>query len=71
MEITHMRFERVISTIDAHAAGEPLRIITAGLPPLPGATVLERRRYMAEHHTTSVARCSSSHAAMPTCTARC
>jgi trans-L-3-hydroxyproline dehydratase len=45
-----MRFERVISTIDAHAAGEPLRIITAGLPPLPGATVLERRRYMAEHH---------------------
>jgi trans-L-3-hydroxyproline dehydratase len=45
-----MRFERIISTIDAHAAGEPLRIITAGLPPLPGATVLERRRYMAEHH---------------------
>jgi trans-L-3-hydroxyproline dehydratase len=45
-----MRFERVISTIDAHAAGEPLRIITAGLPPLAGGTVLERRRYMAEHH---------------------
>ena len=45
-----MRFERVISTIDAHAAGEPLRIITAGLPPLPGGTVLERRRYMAENH---------------------
>ena len=45
-----MRFERVISTIDAHAAGEPLRIITAGLPPLAGATVLERRRYMAEYH---------------------
>jgi proline racemase len=45
-----MRFERVISTIDAHAAGEPLRIITAGLPSLPGGTMLERRRYMAEHH---------------------
>jgi proline racemase len=45
-----MRFERIISTIDAHAAGEPLRIITAGLPPLPGATVLERRRFMAEHY---------------------
>src|SRR5215217_5251792 len=44
-----VRFERVISTIDAHAAGEPLRIITAGLPPLQGRTVLERRRYMAEH----------------------
>jgi proline racemase len=45
-----MRFDRIISTIDAHAAGEPLRIITAGLPPLPGATILERRRYMAEHY---------------------
>jgi proline racemase len=45
-----MRFERIISTIDAHAAGEPLRIVTAGLPPLSGATVLERRRYMAEHY---------------------
>ncbi|MBA3450733.1 MAG: proline racemase family protein, partial [Chloroflexia bacterium] len=42
-----MRFDRVISTIDAHAAGEPLRIITAGLPPLAGATVLDRRRFMA------------------------
>ena len=45
-----MQFERVISTIDAHSAGEPLRIITAGLPPLRGGTVLERRRYMAEHY---------------------
>ena len=39
----------VITTIDAHAAGEPLRIITGGLPPLPGDTILERRRYMQQH----------------------
>lgn len=39
----------VISAIDAHAAGEPLRIVTAGLPALPGATMLERRRYMRAH----------------------
>ncbi|MBO0797112.1 MAG: proline racemase family protein, partial [Ktedonobacteraceae bacterium] len=39
----------VITTIDAHAAGEPLRIITGGLPPVPGATILERRRYLQEH----------------------
>jgi proline racemase len=45
-----MRFNRVISTIDAHAAGEPLRIITAGLPRLPGETILARRRYMSEHY---------------------
>src|SRR5216683_7958969 len=39
----------MITTIDAHAAGEPLRIITGGLPPLQGKTILERRRYMQEH----------------------
>jgi len=39
----------VITTIEAHAAGEPLRIITGGLPEIPGATILERRRYLREH----------------------
>ena len=39
----------VITTIDAHAAGEPLRVITSGLPALPGTTMLERRRYLQEH----------------------
>jgi proline racemase len=45
-----MQFSRVFTTIDAHAAGEPLRVITAGAPQLPGATILERRRAMAERH---------------------
>jgi proline racemase len=40
----------VITTIDAHAAGEPLRIITGGLPELQGVTILERRRYMQQHY---------------------
>jgi len=35
-----------IKTIDAHAAGEPLRVIVEGLPPLPGRTILEKRRYL-------------------------
>jgi proline racemase len=35
-----------ITTIDAHAAGEPFRVITGGLPDLPGDTILARRRYM-------------------------
>ena len=39
----------MITTIDAHAAGEPLRIITDGLPDLPGSTILEKRRYMQQH----------------------
>jgi len=40
---------RRITTIDAHAEGEPLRIITDGLPPIPGGTILERRRYLVEN----------------------
>lgn len=35
-----------VETIDAHTGGEPLRIITDGLPPLKGSTILAKRRYM-------------------------
>ena len=38
-----------ITTLDAHTAGEPLRIITGGLPPIPGDTILAKRRYAKEH----------------------
>jgi proline racemase len=38
-----------ITTIDAHTAGEPFRVITGGYPDLPGDTILERRRYAREH----------------------
>jgi proline racemase len=44
-----MEFSRTYTTIDAHTAGEPLRIITSGLPFIPGATILERRHYVREH----------------------
>jgi trans-L-3-hydroxyproline dehydratase len=37
-----------ITTIDAHTAGEPLRVITGGFPPLAGDTILEKRRYARE-----------------------
>ncbi len=39
----------IITSIDAHTAGEPLRIITGGLPPIPGDTLLAKRRYAREH----------------------
>ncbi len=44
-----MRIGRVITTVDAHAAGEPLRIVTGGIPDIPGATMLERRAYVQTH----------------------
>jgi proline racemase len=42
----------VIRTIDVHAAGEPLRVIVDGLPPIPGDSMLEKRRYAREHLDT-------------------
>jgi len=33
-----------LTTLDAHTAGEPLRVITGGFPALAGATILDRRR---------------------------
>ena len=39
----------VIKTIDAHAAGEPLRLVVDGLPPIPGRTILEKQRYAKEN----------------------
>ncbi|MDH6127064.1 proline racemase family protein [Kitasatospora sp. GP82] len=32
-----------VETVDYHTAGEPFRIVTAGLPPIPGDSVAERR----------------------------
>jgi trans-L-3-hydroxyproline dehydratase len=40
---------RRLTTLESHAAGEPLRIVTGGIDPIPGATILEKRRYAREH----------------------
>lgn len=42
-------FSQIISAIDAHTAGEPARIVLSGLPPIPGASMAEKKRYMREH----------------------
>jgi trans-L-3-hydroxyproline dehydratase len=34
-----------VSVIEAHAGGEPFRVFIDGLPEIPGATVLEKRRH--------------------------
>jgi proline racemase len=44
-----MRSERVISTIDFHTAGIGMRLLTSGLPPLPGNTIADKRRWFQEH----------------------
>ena len=39
----------ILTTIDAHTAGEPLRLITSGWPAPKGATQLERRAWARQH----------------------
>src|SRR5574338_82608 len=39
-----------IRTIDAHAAGEPLRLIVDGFPQVRGETMLQKREYVRRHH---------------------
>ena len=39
-----------ITTIDAHTAGEPFRVVTGGFPEIPGATLLEQRRHVRQYY---------------------
>ncbi|HYB41606.1 MAG TPA: proline racemase family protein, partial [Candidatus Methylomirabilis sp.] len=38
---------RSIEVVDYHTEGEPLRIVTSGIGPIPGATLLERSDHLA------------------------
>ena len=48
-----MKFDRLISTIETHTAGEPTRIVVGGIPYVPGKTMLDKRRYL-ENNLESV-----------------
>lgn len=39
----------IIETTEMHTGGEPVRIVTSGYPPIPGATILAKRRHAREH----------------------
>ncbi len=40
---------QIFTTFETHTAGEPLRIITSGLPEILGRNMLEKRRYFMEN----------------------
>ncbi len=40
---------RRIAVLDSHAAGEPLRVVLAGIDPIPGATIVAKRAWAREH----------------------
>ena len=37
-----MQFIRSINVVDAHTAGEPVRVVVSGLPNIPGSTMLDK-----------------------------
>jgi proline racemase len=44
-----MRFSSMITAVDAHACGEPGRVITGGVLDVPGATMFEKKVYLEAH----------------------
>src|SRR5437763_3116184 len=44
-----MRFSSMITAVDAHAAGEPGRVITGGVLDVPGKTMFEKKVYLETH----------------------
>ncbi|MFB0958930.1 MAG: proline racemase family protein [Clostridiaceae bacterium] len=44
-----MVITRMLQAIDSHTAGEPTRIITGGVPNIPGQTMAEKREYLEQN----------------------
>jgi proline racemase len=44
-----MRFSSLITAVDAHACGEPGRVITGGILDVPGRTMFEKKNWLATH----------------------
>ena len=44
-----MRVPAPLRTVEMHTGGEPVRIVVDGYPAVPGATILEKRRWVREH----------------------
>jgi len=41
-----MAIKKSIHAIDSHTVGEPTRIITSGIPKIPGRTMAEKKQYL-------------------------
>jgi proline racemase len=45
-----MRSKLVIQTVESHTEGMPTRVVTGGIAPVPGSTMMERRNHFRDHH---------------------
>ncbi|GAI28872.1 unnamed protein product, partial [marine sediment metagenome] len=44
-----MRFRKIITAVDGHTEGEPVRLITGGIPHIPGNTMAEKRDFFRQN----------------------
>ncbi len=44
-----MQLDRMITTIDTHTAGEPTRIVTGGIRPIPGRSMQAKKAWMTDN----------------------
>jgi len=44
-----VRAARYLTAVDSHTEGMPTRVVTGGVGPVPGATMLERKLYFEQH----------------------
>ncbi len=44
-----MEFSHMITTVDSHTAGEPTRIVTGGVPHIPGETMIAKKIWLQEN----------------------
>lgn len=44
-----MQYERSLSTVELHTCGETFRLVTQGLPKIPGNTIVERRAWLQQN----------------------
>ena len=44
-----MKLNKMISVIDTHTAGEAARLVTAGVPKIPGKNLVEKKQYLIEN----------------------
>ena len=44
-----MKFEKTLTVIDTHTAGEAARLVTAGIPKIPGKDMVEKKQYLEKH----------------------
>jgi proline racemase len=46
---TQMRWKQVLNVVGTHSGGEYARVVTGGIPDMPGETMLDKRNHMRDH----------------------